>query len=62
MFANTRFYFWSQVPVVDTVTEPPVKSHPPVFIGDAVQPWAGETRLLKILRDAALRDLDQSEK
>lgn len=61
MFANARSYYWSQVPVADTLAEPPAKRHPPVFIGDAVQPWAGETLLLTLLRDAALRDLDQSE-
>ena len=61
MFANALSYFWSLPFAPDTTSEPPVKRHPPVFIGDAVQPWAGETLLLTLLREAALRDLDQSD-
>ncbi len=61
MFATARAYFWSDIPLADTDVSPPVKRHPPVFIGDAVQPWAGQTLLLTLLRDAALRDLDQPE-
>lgn len=61
MIATARAFFWPVPPAADTAPEPTTERHPPVFIGDAVQPWAGETVLLAILREAALRDLDQSE-
>lgn len=33
-----------------TATKPPKPRPAPVFIGDAIQPWGGETMLLSILR------------
>ena len=61
MFANALTSFWPAAPRADAVPDKPRKRPPPIFIGDAVQPWAGETLLLTLLREAALRDLDQSE-
>lgn len=61
MFANALSFFWSVPLASDTTLKPLVKRHPPIFIGDAVQPFAGETLLLTLLREAALRDLDQSD-
>ncbi|MGA9435358.1 MAG: hypothetical protein WBV62_14085 [Roseobacter sp.] len=55
MFANARSFFWATEPREVTAPEPPKKRPTPVFIGDAVQPWGGETLLLSILRDDALR-------
>ena len=61
MFANALSNFWPVTAPVEATVQPPTKRHPPIFIGDAVQPWAGETLLLTLLREAALRDLDQSD-
>lgn len=41
------------------VPEPPARRGTPVFIGDAVQPWGGETLLLEIIRRDADRHRDQ---
>jgi hypothetical protein len=53
MFANALTSFWALGPKEKAVPEPPGKRPAPVFIGDAVQPWAGETMLLSVLRQQA---------
>ena len=52
MFAATLSSFWSS-PKVQEATRPPKprRAASPLFIGDAVQPWAGETMLLALLRE-----------
>lgn len=55
MFAAALNSFWA----VDTVKREkparPKRLSTPVFIGDAVQPWNGQTMLLEIIR----RDADR---
>ena len=41
-----------------TAPSPPRSSRAPVFIGDAVQPWAGSTLLLAILQSQAAQAED----
>ena len=50
MFAATFSAFWTAPAKDRTAPEPPRKRPAPVFIGDAVQPWQGETMLLALLR------------
>jgi len=56
MFASALSSFWASPLREDVAPEPPKKRPTPLFIGDAVQPWGGETMLLSILRDEALRN------
>jgi len=56
MFASALSSLWVSPRREDTASEPPKKRPTPLFIGDAVQPWGGETMLLSILRRDALRD------
>ncbi|WP_300033458.1 hypothetical protein [uncultured Roseobacter sp.] len=53
MFATAFLPFFTDAR--DSATAPPrrVRKAPPLFIGDAVQPWAGETLLLSLLREDA---------
>ena len=57
MFAQALLSFWPEDISEKVATETPKRRASPVFIYDAVQPWAGETLLLALLRDAAVRDL-----
>lgn len=48
------FSFWQMPRRAERTAPDPSKPRPaPVFIGDAVQPWGGETMLLAILRAQA---------
>lgn len=58
MFAAALSSFWASPAREDTVPEPPKKRPTPLFIGDAVQPWGGETMLLSILRREVLRQIE----
>ena len=60
MFANALASIWFPPDAVQATPERAPR-RAPVFVGDAVQPFAGETLLLTLLREAALRELDQSE-
>ena len=53
MFAAPFWTFWTLPARSDTQPAAPERRAPPVFIGDAVQPWAGETMLLSLLRQEA---------
>jgi hypothetical protein len=51
--------FWARAAKDSARTAPNRTRHrAPVFIGDAVVPWRGETLLLALLREQALRELD----
>ena len=56
---------WSEEGAAETraVEGPPPRKrlHGPVFIGDAVTPWAGETLLLSRLRAQALAQMAEDE-
>ncbi|MEM9576377.1 MAG: hypothetical protein AAF999_05125 [Pseudomonadota bacterium] len=52
--------FWHQIPQVRAAPAPVRKRPAPVFIGDAVQPFAGETLLLSIWRGAAEAKADEN--
>jgi hypothetical protein len=56
MLTATLSHFWPAPARAATTPEPPRKRLTPIFIGDAVQPWAGETMLLAILRQDAEGD------
>ncbi len=60
MFAHALTAFWTPTEKSRTVTAPPRKRPAPIFIGDAVQPWAGETLLLAILRDETPEDTGET--
>lgn len=47
-------------PSQDATRPDPRRCHAPVFIHDAVTPWCDETMLLKMLRDQAATQEDQS--
>ncbi|MEE4187394.1 MAG: hypothetical protein V2I76_02965 [Roseobacter sp.] len=61
MFANALTSFWSLTVKEHAAPQPPCKRPAPVFIGDAVQPWAGETMLLSVLRQQAEDENARSE-
>lgn len=55
--------FWNRFVVGKpaSVAHAPQKRRPaPVFIHDAITPWRDETMLLRLLRDSAAEDPDQS--
>lgn len=58
MFAATFSQFWGAVATAEAQTAPPRRKPAPLFIGDAVQPFGGETLLLTLLREEAMRDKD----
>jgi hypothetical protein len=53
MFAAALSGFWPAPPKAQERPAPPRKRPAPVLIGDAVQPFAGETLLLALLRAEA---------
>ncbi|AVL53752.1 hypothetical protein CEP88_14835 [Roseobacter denitrificans] len=58
MFATSLSHFWSMPARTTAAPEPPRKRSGPVFIGDAVQPWGGETLLLALLRKEVSKRAD----
>jgi len=52
----TRFFWPTEAPSTTAPERKPTRA--PVFIGDAVIPCQGETLLLKLLRDQAMRELE----
>lgn len=58
MFAASLSHLWSMPARTTAAPDPPRKRPGPVFIGDAVQPWGGETLLLALLREEALKRAD----
>ncbi len=50
MISATLSAFWAPFAADETAPAPPRKRPAPLFIGDAVQPFAGETLLLALLR------------
>lgn len=60
MIEATLSSFWHLPRQAQTDTAPPKPRAPPVFIGDAVAPFAGETLLLSLLRAQAMRDIERN--
>jgi hypothetical protein len=60
MIAATLSAFWRLPERAQSDTAPPKPPAAPVFIGDAVMPFAGETLLLSLLRAQALRDIGRN--
>ncbi|WP_299408340.1 hypothetical protein [uncultured Roseobacter sp.] len=53
MFTSALSFFWPTFSLERAAAKPPQPRPAPIFIGDAVQPWGGETMLLQILRHEA---------
>jgi hypothetical protein len=60
MIAATLSSFWRDLVPARTGTTPPKSRAAPVFIGDAIAPFAGETLLLTLLRAQAMRDIEDN--
>ena len=58
--ATLSSLFWRAPAPSQAETAPPKPRAAPVFIGDAVAPFAGETLLLSLLRAQAQRDIERN--
>ena len=58
MLAASLSSFWPSFTRENVAPDRPRKRSAPIFIGDSVQPFAGETLLLSILRADGIADHD----
>ncbi|WVX47129.1 hypothetical protein ROLI_001940 [Roseobacter fucihabitans] len=50
MIADGTFFFWPKAARARSPSKPPKPRSSPVFIGDCIQPWGGDTMLLHLWR------------